>query len=81
MFRANRMISTSDIRKVLQEGEIIEEYPEDVRGHGCLMLALGADDRPIHIVCTPKDDYLVVISAYIPDENQWSDDYRMRIGS
>ena len=81
MSRPDRMISTSDIRKVLQEGEIIEDYPEDVRGHSCLMLGIGADDRPIHIVCTPKDEYLVVITAYIPDEDQWSDDYRTRISS
>ena len=75
------MISTSDIGKVLQEGEIIEDYPEDVRGHSCLMSGIGADDLPIHIVCASKDEYLVVITAYIPDEDQWSDDYRTRISS
>jgi hypothetical protein len=75
------MISTSDVRKVLEEGEIIEDYPEDARGHSCLMLGKGADGRPIHVVCTPKDEYLGVITAYVPDEAQWSEDYRTRIES
>ena len=75
------MISTSDVRKVIEAGQIIDDYPEDSRGHSCLMLCKGADGRPIHIVCAPKDEYLAVITAYIPDEAQWSEDYRRRIES
>ena len=73
------MISTADVRKVIEEGEIIEDYPEDSRGHSCLMLCRGNDRRPIHIVCAPKDEYLAVITAYLPDENQWAKDYRERV--
>jgi len=75
------MISTSDVRKVIEEGEIIEDYPEDVRGHSCLILGRGNDRRAIHIVCAPKDEYLAVITAYVPDENQWSKDFRVRVKS
>ena len=64
---------------IIEEGEIIEDYPEDTRGHSCLILGRGRDGRPIHIVCTPKDEYLAVITAYIPDEAQWSKDFRTRI--
>ena len=81
MSRPDRMISTADVRKVIEEGEIIEDYPEDSRGHSCLMLGRGNDRRPIHIVCAPKDEYLAVITAYIPDENQWSKDFRARVKS
>ncbi len=79
MSRADRMISTADVRKVIEEGEVVEDYPEDTRGHSCLILGRGRDGRPIHIVCAPKDEYLVVITAYIPDEAQWSKDFKMRI--
>lgn len=79
MSRSDRMISTADVRKAIEAGEIIEDYPEDARGHSCLMLGLGNDRRPIHIVCAPKDEYLAVITAYIPDENQWSKDFRTRV--
>jgi len=75
------MISTVDVRKVLEEGEIIEDYPEDVRGQSCLILGKDNDGRPIHIVCAPKDEYLAIITAYIPDEAQWSKDFRARVKS
>lgn len=75
------MISTADVRKVLEEGEIIEDYPEDVRGHSCLILGKGKEGHPIHIVCAPKDEYLAIITAYIPNEDQWSKDFRTRIKS
>ena len=73
------MISTGDVRKVVEEGEIIEDYPQDTRGHSCPILGSGRDGRPIHIVCAPKDEYVVIITAYIPDEAQWSKDFRTRI--
>ncbi len=73
------MFSTSDVRKVLEEGKIIEDYPEDTRGHSCLMLGRATDGRPIHIVCAPKDEYLAIITAYIPDDAQWAENYRTRI--
>lgn len=73
------MISTSDVRKVLEDGEIIEDYPDDPRGHSCLILGRDIEKRPIHVVCAPKDEYLAIITAYIPDNAQWSEDYRTRI--
>ena len=33
MNRPERMITTGETRKVIFEGEIIEDYPDDVRGH------------------------------------------------
>ena len=78
MTRPNRMISTLEVRKVILEGEIIEDYPEDARGHSCLILGYGDADRAIHIVCTPKDEYLAIITAYVPNEGQWDDDFKSR---
>ena len=37
MARPDRLISTTEIRMVLEQGEIIEDYPEDRRGHNCLI--------------------------------------------
>src|SRR3972149_2506185 len=72
MNRPERMISTREIRQVIEHGEIIEDYPNDARGHSCLMLGRGEFNRPIHIVCAHKEDYLAVITAYIPGENEWA---------
>ena len=79
MSRPDRLITTSEIHRVIEKGEVIEDYPEDMRGHSCLILGFGDDTRPIHIVCSPKDEYLALITAYLPDEEEWSDDFRVRI--
>ena len=78
MSRPERMISRLDIRAVIFEGEVIEDYPDDQRGHSCLMLGFDAVDRPIHLVCSPKNEYLAIITAYLPYEDEWSEDFRSR---
>jgi hypothetical protein len=78
MLRADRMVSRAEVRQVIQGGKVIEDYPEDARGHSCLLLGFGDGNRPIHVVCAPKQDYLAVITAYLPDENEWSDDFSVR---
>ena len=78
MNRPERMISTAEIRMVIEQGEIIENYPADVRGHSCLMLGSGNEERPLHVVCAPKEDYLAIITAYLPDAAEWSEDFRKR---
>ncbi len=57
--KPGRIISTTEIRQVIETGEVIEDYPDDARGHSCLILGFGTDNRPIHVVCTPKDNILL----------------------
>lgn len=77
MSSPDRMISTGDIRAVIEHGEVIEDYAQDPRGHSCLILHI-ADKRPLHVVCAPKDDYLAIITAYIPNDQEWESGYRKR---
>jgi len=78
MSRPNRMITTIEVRNVIATGEVIEDYPDDPRGSSCLMLGFGDMGRPIHVVCSPKPDFLAIITAYLPNEDEWSDDFRVR---
>ena len=78
MARPERMITTGEVRSVVEGGEIIEEYPGDPRGRSFLMLGYGEGGRPVHVVCSPKKDYLAIITAYLPDAREWSHDYRVR---
>ena len=78
MARPDRMIRRTEIRNVIETGEAIEDYPGDARGHSCLLLGYGDGGRAIHVVCAPKEDFLAVITAYLPDEDQWSEDFRVR---
>lgn len=74
----DRMISTQEVRDVVFQGEIIEDYPEDTRGHSCLMLGQSSAGRPVHVVCAPKLDYLVIITAYLPSPREWESNWRTR---
>jgi hypothetical protein len=78
MSRPPRMISTNEVEVVVTQGELIEDYPSDPRGHSCLMLGFGVASRAVHVVCSPKDEYLAIITAYLPDPTQWSDDFKRR---
>lgn len=77
MARSKPMLTVQEIQKVLLTGDVIEDYPEDVRGHSCLLMAVPAG-RPVHVVCSPKVEYLAVIAAYVPDKAHWSSDFRTR---
>lgn len=79
MSRPDRMITTNEVEAVIMTGEVIEDYPEDARGHSCLMLGVGQGNRAIHVVCSPKDEYLAIITAYLPDPDQWKSDFRERL--
>ena len=79
MLRPDRMITTAEVRQVIADGILVEDYPEDPRGHSCLIAGRGNEGRMIHIVCAPKQDFLAVITAYIPDSDEWSNDFTVRI--
>jgi len=72
------IITPEEVRKVVLEGEIIEDYPEDKRGHSCLILGYSESGRPIHVVCATKADYLGIITAYVPALNKWTADFKVR---
>lgn len=79
MSRPDRMISGEAVENAIFEGRLIEDYPEDVRGHSCLLLGFDETNAPVHVVCSPKDDYLAVITAYRPDAEQWTDNFSRRL--
>jgi hypothetical protein len=79
MLRPDRMIRRMEVRDVIARGEVIEDYPEDARGHSCLLLGRGNEGRPIHVACAPKENYLAIITTYLPDRNEWSEDFKTRV--
>ena len=83
------MILEEEVQEIIFAGEIIEDYPEDVRfahrrlrltvrGHSCLMSGKTSAGRIVHVVCAPKVDYLAIISAYLPSPDKWEVDLRTR---
>jgi hypothetical protein len=60
-------------------GEIIEDYPDDFPFPSSLILGKDKEGRPIHSVWAFAEKYniAILITAYIPDANEWID-YKRR---
>ena len=74
-----RRISVDEIREAIVVGEIIEDYPEDKYGPGCLILGRTQSGRPLHIQYTyPSRELIKMITVYEPDSVQWTEDFGVR---
>jgi len=67
-------ISVDDVISA-SAGEVIEKYPHDRPFPSCLVYGRTMDGKPLHVVCAvPKHiDMLIIITVYIPSENEWID--------
>ena len=74
-----RRIPVENVRQVLQSGEKIEDYSEDMPDPGGLVSAKRGQ-RPLHVVMAEntKEGELVVITVYEPDRAQWKPGFRNR---
>ena len=74
-----RDIFEVDIENTVKNGEIIEEYLDDKPYPS--YLALGIAQKPLHVVFAKnyEDDSIIIITAYYPDKDKWSSDYKKRI--
>ena len=67
-----RHISVQELREVVANGEIIEDYPDDKYGPSCLILGYTQTGRPLHLQCSyPSRPLIKIITLYEPDPNQW----------
>jgi hypothetical protein len=73
-----RNISYDEIKEVIMSGEIIEEYPNDYPYPSCLLLGYTSNNRVIHIVVGMSETKLWLITAYQPNPEQWSADFKVR---
>ena len=74
-----RRVSEETVRQVLQSGEMIEDYSDDMPSPGGLILG-RCGNRPLHVVMAEnsQEDELVVITIYEPDPAQWKSGSRDR---
>jgi hypothetical protein len=73
-----RGITVANVRAVLENGELIEEYKTDSPPR-YLMLGWNGK-RPIHVVGEddPVEDETIVVTAYEPDIKRWKAGFRER---
>jgi hypothetical protein len=73
-----RGISMNDVTTAIINGEIIENYPDDYPYPSCLILGLTVNNKPLHVVCGTNGIELWLITAYYPNADMWSSDFKTR---
>ena len=74
--RAADRITRQEIEEALLSTtcEVIENYPDDPRGHSCLVLGFNHANQPIHFCCGLTDpDDVIIITLYRPHPAKWID--------
>lgn len=67
-------LSPYDIKFVIQNGKIIEDYPnrEYPEAKRCLIYAMMPGQIPVHVLVDYSDPYeTVIVTAYIPESDKW----------
>jgi hypothetical protein len=75
-----RRITVEDVRAVVSEGELVQNYPDDKPYPSRLVLGWRGT-RPIHVVVAEdiEDGILIVVTAYEPDPIQWDSGFRRKV--
>ena len=74
-----RAIDKNAVKRVIQEGNLIAEYPKDTPYPSYLMLGF-ANETAIHVVASKDSETTncYVITAYLPDPSLWESDFQTR---
>lgn len=74
-----RGVRVADIRWVLEQGEVVEYYHDDVP-HPSRLLLGWVRGRPLHVVAAdhPTLPITYIITVYEPDPQRWGQDFKQR---
>lgn len=74
-----REISENDIEELIDQGEIIESYP-DAMPDPCFLVFGIVNKRPLHLVVglNQEEQRLTVITLYEPNLSKFEEDFKTR---
>jgi hypothetical protein len=70
-----------DVLDDVEAAIVVEDYPDYYKGPCVLVLELDANGDPIHVlwgIPLNKTTPAVLVTAYRPDPNEWTDGFRKR---
>ena len=73
-----RGIERIDVLNCLQNGEIIEDYPNSFPHPSCLVFGVNQKNEVLHVVVGLKDGTLVIVTAYYPNTIKFESDLKTR---
>lgn len=73
-----RGIFQINVTQAIENGKIIEQYPDDYPYPSCLLLGTSEAGDAIHVVCGLGEGILWIITAYYPDPDEWETDLQTR---
>ncbi len=73
-----RGIKAYDIRCAVNNGEIIEQYPDDFPFPSCLILGRDEAGKLIHVCMSDEGTSSRIITAYYPDPERWDESMKER---
>lgn len=68
---SDESITTSEVLDSIQDGRILENYPEHQRGPCCLLYGHSREGRDLHVVVTTGLEKLLIITVYAPGLPWW----------
>lgn len=74
-----RAIPPDAVLRIIEEGEVIASYPDDLPFPSVLILGFEGG-TPLHAVVArdAKSGRCIAVTVYAPDPELWSDDFRTR---
>ena len=75
-----RDITRVDVKNCLENGEIIEDYPNDFPYPSCLVFGYTINNKVIHVVVGKDSEYIYIITAYFPNTVKFENDLKTRKG-
>ncbi len=62
---------------MIEDLQIIEQYEDDYPFPSCLILGKSGN-KVIHVVASINDNYIYIITSYVPEATKWESDWKTR---